>query len=447
MGTVNNFGNVLLPAGSNTIDVQTLLNSAIQAASIPMQMLQQQQANVQTQSSALQSIQTDINALGTAVSALSDSNGAMNAFTATSSDSKVLSATADPTASVGTHLIVVSSLATTSSYYTNAVASLTTTLATGTFQIAVGSNPAATITVDNTNNTLSGLAAAINGQNLGVTASVITDANGSRLALVSNTSGAAGNITVSGNTTGLTFNQAAAGANASLTVDGVPISSSSNTISSVIPGVTLNLSGASPNETVALTLSPDSNQATSAINTFVSAWNKVMGDLNSEFDVASDGSGGGPLEADNTLRAIQNQLLSGITYAIGGNNGIVNLASIGVNMNDDGTLTVDTGQLSNVLNSNFGAVQSFLQGTAGFATMMSTTLTQITDPSQGLIAVDLQGMSQENQDLTQQINTMQAQLKTKEQLLTQQYAQMETVLQEMPGMQSQISQQLTALNG
>jgi len=447
MGTVNNFGNVLLPAGSNTIDVQTLLNSAIQAASIPMQMLQQQQANVQTQSSALQSIQTDINALGTAVSALSDSNGAMNAFTATSSDSKVLSATADPTASVGTHLIVVSSLATTSSYYTNAVASPTTTLATGTFQIAVGSNPAATITVDNTNNTLSGLAAAINGQNLGVTASVITDANGSRLALVSNTSGAAGNITVSGNTTGLTFNQAAAGANASLTVDGVPISSSSNTISSVIPGVTLNLSGASPNETVALTLSPDSNQATSAINTFVSAWNKVMGDLNSEFDVASDGSGGGPLEADNTLRAIQNQLLSGITYAIGGNNGIVNLASIGVNMNDDGTLTVDTGQLSNVLNSNFGAVQSFLQGTAGFATMMSTTLTQITDPSQGLIAVDLQGMSQENQDLTQQINTMQAQLKTKEQLLTQQYAQMETVLQEMPGMQSQISQQLTALNG
>lgn len=446
MGTVNNFGNVLLPAGSNTIDVQTLLNSAIQAASIPMQMLQQRQANVQTQSSALQSIQTDINALGTAVSALSDSNGAMNSFTATSSDPKVLSATADPTASAGTHLIVVSSLATTSSYYTNPVASPTTTIATGTFQIAVGSNPAATVTIDNTNNTLSGLAAAINGQNLGVTASVITDANGSRLALVSNTSGAAGSITVSGNTTGLTFNQAAAGANASLTVDGVPISSSSNTISSVIPGVTLNLNGASPSETVALTLSPDVNQATSAINTFVSAWNKVMGDLNSEFDVTSTG-GGGPLEADNTLRAIQNQLLSGITYAISGNNGIVNLASIGVNMNDDGTLTVDSGKLSNVLNNNFGAVHSLLQGTAGFATMMSTTLTQITDPSQGLITVDLQGMSQENQDLTQQINTMQAQLKTKEQLLTQQYAQMETVLQEMPGMQNQLNQQLTALKG
>jgi len=116
-------------------------------------------------------------------------------------------------------------------------------------------------------------------------------------------------------------------------------------------------------------------------------------------------------------------------------------------MNDDGTLTVDAGKLSNVLNNNFGGVHSLLQGTAGFATMMSTTLTQITDPSQGLITVDLQGMSQENQDLTQQINTMQAQLKVKEQLLTQQYAQMETVLQEMPGMQDQLNQQLTALKG
>src|SRR5271167_2131759 len=208
MGTINNFGNVLLPAGSNTIDVQTLLNAAIQADSIPMELLQQQQANVQVQSNAMQSIQTDINALGTAVSALSDTNGAINSLTATSSNSSVLSASADPTASTGTHSIVVNSLATTSSYYTDPVATETTAIGTGSFQITVGTNPAATVTVDNTNNTLDGLAAAINGQDLGVTASVITDANGARLALVSSTTGASGNITVANNTTGLTFNQA-----------------------------------------------------------------------------------------------------------------------------------------------------------------------------------------------------------------------------------------------
>lgn len=445
MGTVNNFGNVLLPAGSSTIDVQSLLNSVEQANAIPLQLLQQQQSNLQTQSSALTSIENDINALSTAVSALSNTSGSINSLTATSSDSNLVTATADPTAAAGTHTIVVNSLATTSSYYTDPVASSTTPISTGSFQITVGSNPAATVTVDNTDNTLSGLAATINGQNLGVTASVVTDANGARLAIVSNTTGSAGNITIANNTTSLNFNSAVTGSNASLTVDGVPINSTSNTISSVIPGVTLNLVGADPGTTVSLSLSPDASQATSAINSFVSAWNTVVQDLNSQFNVASDGTGGGPLEADNTLRGIQDQLLSAITTSVAGNTGLVNLASIGVNMNTDGTLSVDSGALTNALSNNFSSVQNLLQGAGGVATILSSTLNQITDPTQGSITLDLQGMSQENQDLTNQINTMQTQLTSQDQLLVAQYAQMQNTLDEMPMLQSQITQQLGSL--
>lgn len=454
MGTINNIGNILSSGinggvfgGSDAINVQTLLDSVLSAEQAPLVALQQQQSTLQTQSATLQSIEADVNSLSTAVTALSDSNGALNSFTATSSNSSVLTASAGPTAAAGTHSIVVNSLATTSSFYTSPVASGDAPIATGSFQISVGNNQPATITVDNTNNTLNGLAATINGQNLGVTASVINDANGARLALVSNTTGASGNIAVSSNTTGLTFNQAAAGANASLTVDGVPISSTSNTVSGVIPGVTLNLAGAEPNTTVSLTLTPDADQATNAINQFVSAWNKVIQDLNSQFAVASDGTGGGPLEADNTLRGMQNQLLAAITYSIDGNNGYVNLASIGVNMNNDGTLSVNSATLSDTLNNSFGNVQNLLQGTSGLATMLSTTLNQLTDPSQGTITLDLQGMSQMNQDLTQQISAMQAQLTTQQQNLTAQYAQMQTVLQEMPLLQSQVSQQLAALQG
>lgn len=445
MGTINNFGNVLLPAGSSTIDVQTLLNSVEQANAIPLQLLQQQQSTLQTQSSTLTSIENDINALSTAVSALSNTSGSINSLTATSSDSNLVTATADPTAATGTHTIVVNSLATTSSYYTDPVASSSTPISTGSFQITVGSNPAATVTVDNTDNTLSGLAAAINGQDLGVTASVVTDASGARLAIVSNTTGSAGNITIANNTTSLNFNSAVTGSNASLTVDGVPINSASNTISSVIPGVTLNLVGADPGTTVSLSLSPDASQATTAVNAFVSAWNTVVQDLNSQFNVASDGTGGGPLEADNTLRGVQDQLLSAITTSVAGNNGLVNLASIGVNMNTDGTLSVDSGVLTNALSNNFGSVQNLLQGTGGVATILSSTLNQITDPTQGSITLDLQGMSQENQDLTNQINTMQTQLTSQDQLLVAQYAQMQNTLDEMPMLQSQITQQLAAL--
>jgi flagellar hook-associated protein 2 len=265
------------------------------------------------------------------------------------------------------------------------------------------------------------------------------------LAIVSNTSGTSGNITISGDTTGLGFTQAVTGSNASLTVDGVPINSASNAVSGVIPGVTLNLAGAAPAETVNLTLTPDASQATTAINQFVSAWNTVMGDLNSQFDVASDGTGGGPLEADSILRGVQDQLLSAVTFSVGGNNGFVNLASIGVNMNEDGTLSVDSGTLSNALSNNYTSVQNLLQGTSGVATALSNTLTQINDPSQGSITLDLQGLSQTNQSLTQQIDAMQTQLTTQTQNLTAQYAQMEATIQEMPSLQSEISQQLAAL--
>jgi flagellar hook-associated protein 2 len=445
MGTINSFGNVLLPAGSTPVDVQSLLNSAISAAQAPLTLLQQQQTTVETQTAAMQSISTDVTALTTALQALTASNGAINALTATSSNTNVLSASADSTAQTGTHSVVVTSLATTASYYTDPVASATTTLANGTFQIAVGSNVPATVTVNSTDDTLNGLVTAINGQNLGLTASVITDANGARLAIVSNTSGASGNISISNNTTGLNFNQAATGANASLTVDGVPVSSASNTVLGAIPGVTLNLAGAAPGQTVNLTLTPDINQASSVVSAFVSAWNKVAQDINTQFTVSSDGTGGGALETDNNLRDIQNQLLSAVTYSISGNNGLVNLASIGVNMNTDGTLSLDSGTLSNALSGNYTALQNLLQGASGVGAFLSTALNQISDPTQGTIALDLQGMSQTNDSLTQQISAMQTLLTSQTQSLTQQYAQMEITLQEMPSLQQQMTEQLAAL--
>jgi flagellar hook-associated protein 2 len=340
---------------------------------------------------------------------------------------------------------VVNSLATTASDYTDPVASATATLAGGTFQIAVGTKPAATVTIDGTDNTLNGLAAAINSQAVGVTASVINDANGARLALVSNTPGASGGITLASNSTGLVFHQAAGGSNASVTVDGVPVNATSNIVSGVIPGVSLNLAGAAPGVTVSLTLAPDVSQASSAVSQFASAWNKVMQDINNQFSVSSDGSGGGVLESDNNLRDIQNQLLSAVTYAVSGNNGLVNLASIGLNMNTDGTLSIDSGKLSDALTGNFAALQNLLQGTSGVGAFLSNALQQISDPTQGTIALDVQGMSQTDQSLTQQINAMQSLLQSQTNTLTAQYAQMEVTLQEMPQLQSQMTQQLASL--
>jgi flagellar hook-associated protein 2 len=405
--------------------------------------LQNQQTAFNSQSTALQQITTDLNNLQSAAFALNDPLGSLSAQTATSSNSSVLSATAASTAASGAHTITVNSLATTSSYYTNPVASSSTPLATGSFQIQVGSGAPATVTVDSTNNTLDQLAASINNQNIGVTASVINDANGSRLALVSQTTGAPGDLTVSSNTTGLTFNKAVTGTNASLVVDGVPISSATNTVTGVINGVTLNLGSPSPSSPVTLNVAPDTSQATNAINQFVSAYNTAVQDINTQFQINPDGSGGGPLEADDSLRQAQAALLSAVSYSTSGNNGAVNLASIGVNLNDDGTLSVDSGALSSALSSNYSGVQSFLQSTSnGFAGNLSTALTGLTDPSTGVLGLDAQGITQSSQALGQQISDLQAALAIKQQNLTQVYSQVNATLQELPLLQSQISQQL-----
>ncbi|HEY2461192.1 MAG TPA: flagellar filament capping protein FliD [Candidatus Acidoferrum sp.] len=427
------------------IDIQALVTATLAGDQANITALQTSQGILNAQGTALQKITQDLSSLQSAAFALSDPLGSFNTQAATSSNSNVLTATAATSAIASAHSITVNSLATTSSYYTDPVATSSTVLGTGTFQIQVGNHAPVTITVDSTNNTLDQLASAINDQNIGVRASVITDANGARLALASETTGAPGDITVSNNTTSLAFNKAVTGLNASLVVDGVPISSTSNTVSGAINGVTLNLTSAAPSSPVALSVAPDASKAADAINQFVSAYNTAIGDINTQFAVATNGTGGGPLEADGSLREAQSALLSAVSFAIPGNNGAVNLASIGVNLNNDGTLSVDSSALSSAISGNFSSLQNFLQATTnGFANNFSTALTNLVDPSSGALGLDASSISQSSQDLSQQISDLQASLADRQASLTLIYSQVNTTLEELPLLQSQLSQQLAS---
>jgi flagellar hook-associated protein 2 len=435
------------------IDVQALVTATLSGDQANITQLQNRQSTFTSQVTTLQKITAELTNLQSAAFALGDPLGSINALTAVSSNSSVVSATASASALVGTHTITVTSLATTSSYYSDAVASGTTPLAqaTGAFQISVGGNAPVPINITSAYNTLAGLAATINNTpNLGVSASVITDANGARLALVSNTSGTPGNLTVTGNfalanNTAVNFHQAVAGTNAALTVDGVPISTATNAVSGVIAGVTLNLASAAPSSPVTLNISPDTSKASDAVNQFVSAYNTVIQDINAQFAVNSDGSGGGPLEADGSVREAQSTLLSALTSSISGNNGITSLASLGVNFNNDGTLSVDSAKLTSALSTQSANVQTFLQApSTGFATKFASTITNLIDPGNGVLGLDSQGIRSSSQALTQQISDLQAALAVKQQNLILVYSQVNATLQQLPLLQSQVSQQLAS---
>jgi flagellar hook-associated protein 2 len=299
------------------------------------------------------------------------------------------------------------------------------------------------------------LASYINKQNWGVTASVVTDANGARVALSSHATGTVGALSITNNSnTSLTFTSSG-GANASLTIDGVPLSSTTNTVTGAIAGVTLNLAGADSGTTVQLTVGPDTNAATTAINSFVSAYNSVMGVLNTQFTVDPTTNTEGPLGSDSTLRSLQSSLLNDATYSITGNSGLVNLASLGIDMNDDGTLTVNTvatdthPSLANVLATNPSAVQSFFQNASstGFANNFNNDLFSLTDVTNGILNVDIAGNKTQQTALATQITTLQDRLTAQQTALTLQFDQVNATLEAYPSLLLEVTAEIGALNG
>lgn len=430
------------------IDVSTLVNAALANQDAELGVLQNQQSALSTQQTALASFTTDLQALQTASFALTDPGGQLTSATATSSNPGALTASALGETVSGTHSIVINNLATTSSEYSSAVATSSTAIGTGTLTIQVGSNAPSTIAVDSSNNTLDGLAQAINNANLSVSATVINDATGSRLAITSNTSGAPGDLTITASTGLPQFTKAVTGTNASLTVDGIPISSTSNTISGAINGVTLNLGSATAGAPVTLSIGPDVSSQEAAVNSFVSAYNTVIGDLNTQFAVPSGSSQAGPLASDSTLSLAQNQILGATTFTTANGAGINSLSDLGISLNDDGTLSVNSSQLAGALQSNPTAVQSFFDSTqtGSFGANLAGVLNSLVDPITGSVIQDGNGLTQTQTGLTQQISDFQNQINSSQQQLTTQYDQVDATLQELPLLLAQINSQLGSLN-
>jgi flagellar hook-associated protein 2 len=431
-------------ASSPGIDVTAAVNAAVEAAEAPEQAWENQEGTLQSQISALTQIQSDATNLDNDVQALNSVTGPLSAMTVDSSNSDVVSASAASGSTQGNHVVVVNSLATTASWTSGTFASSSTDLPAGSFTITTGSGATGTITTDGTES-LSDVASQINGDDLGLTASVVTDATGSRLAIVADTTGSAANFTVSGST-GFGFSQAVTGANASLTVDGIAISSATNTVTGVVPGLTLNLLSADPGAQVSLSVAPDTSQAMSAINQFVTDYNTVISDLNAQY--TDTGSGEGPLASDSTVRNLQSDVLGALDYTYtpaSGTTTVPNLSSLGITVNNDGTLSVDSGTLQSALENNFSDVQNFFQGASlnGFANSLDQQLTSFIAPGDGAFTVDLGNMNSEISGFQTDISNFQTNYITPLQTqLQNDYSQAEILLQQLPTEMAQINEEL-----
>ncbi len=316
MGTVGlSFGSPTSGAGFNVSTTVASIVANLQNVETPWKT---QLSTLESQDTALSSLGTLFSNLSNDMSSLTDFQGILSEKTGSSSNTNILELTAANSSAVaGTHTVVVTSLAQTSSGYLTPITNASDTLA-GALTIQVGSGTAQTITVGSSSNTLASLASAINTAGIGVTASVLTDASGSRLSLVSGTSGTGGDLTITSTITdasnsnaALSYTNSTSGANAQLTVDGVSLSSASNTVANLIPGVTFQLLSNSPGTQVQVVIANDNTDVESTLNSFVTDYNSLISAINTEQQ--NKGSGAAePLYGSPTLSLLQQQLLGGL---------------------------------------------------------------------------------------------------------------------------------------
>jgi flagellar hook-associated protein 2 len=335
-----------------------------------------------------------------------------------------------------------------SAWNSGSVSNSTGFSAGGSFSIQVGgtANPIAFTSGES----LDSLAQDINGQSLGVTASVVSDGSGSttsHLQIVNSTSGAASGVTITSPQLTQFTESATPGQDAKLTVDGIPVTSASNTVTGVLAGVAINLNGADStgNTNATLSITPNTSAITSAINQFITDYNTAIGTVNSEYTYNSTSSTASPLAGDSALGLLQNALLGVGSYSASNNGSISTLGALGISMNNDGTLSVDSSTLNNAVENNSSAVQQFFEGTSlnGFSSSLNTQLQSLTDSSTGAFTVDLSSMKNTYNDLTDQIDNFEtnyiANLQTK---LTAEYDAAEIALQNVNTMKQQINAEL-----
>jgi flagellar hook-associated protein 2 len=432
---------------SSGIDVESVVDTLIYTERAPERQMQSQQTDLNDRATALQQLQTQLKTLESSVFALKDFTGTLTDLSATSSNESVMTATASSGATTETHTIVVSQLATASSLYGKSITDSAFAFATNSkMTIQVGSGLKMDVTLDG--KTLDQAAAYINGSGLGVTASVVNDATGKRLTLVSNTSGLPGAIQISDDSTGLGWKTAATAQNAQLTVDGVPVESTTNAVSGAIAGVTLTLTGQTVTP-VSLMVGPDTSQAKQAVNSFVSAYNAVISGLNEQFAYDPSTKHAGVLSGDSTLLQLQSSLLAEMSHTVSGNTSLTTLRSLGVNMSNDGTLTVDDSVIDGVLKSNYDQFRNFFQSTSsandGFALNLDSILSAQTSTG-GPVATDLAGIQNSSKSIQDQIDAFEVRIAARQQQLTDEYTRVDVMLRQFSATQSQISAQLNSLN-
>ncbi len=348
------------------LDMDSILTKLVELARAPIDRLGVKRIQFETKLTAWQTANTRLLALKTQAEALSRT-AAFRAYAVTSSDESATTATATASGSAvsGIYSFTIEQLAAAHQAASQGYADYdTTSVGSGTVSIAVGS--AEPVVIDVQDFTLAQLRDAINGSGAGVRAHIVNDGSAApyRLLLTSETMGADGAMTVQVNLSGgtapvLTDIQAARDAQITIGegVNAITISSATNTVTDVIPGVTLYLHDADPGQTITLTVARDTDAITASVSSFVEQYNALMDFINeqSSYDAKTDKTG--TLFGEYALQQIQGDLRAMISQPLAGfDNRYTLLSQIGLRTTAGDKLELDSTKLAQALATDPDAV-------------------------------------------------------------------------------------------
>ncbi|OYW37728.1 MAG: flagellar hook protein [Hydrogenophilales bacterium 12-61-10] len=470
-----------ITASSTTaLDVPSLVSQLMAVERQPIDKLTAKIASYETKISSFGTLSSLVAGFQTASAGL---NTSLQKLTATPSDAGVLSATANSTAVPGSYSLNVSQLAQSQNLVAAGQTSSTTAIGDGsattvTFDLGTinpntlsggtltngiysgatfTSNGSGTVslTIDSSNNTLEGIRDAINAAAAGVTATIVNDGSGTpyRLALSSSSSGVSNSfkITTSGGDGSINsllgydpegtqnLTQTLAAQNANLTVNGIAITSASNTVSEAIQGVTLSLKNITSTP-ASLNIERDTSSIKTAASSFVDAYNALSSQIKSRSAYGSTTSAGGSLAGDGTLRLMQDQL-RGIfmTPATGGT--LTTLSQVGISFQRDGSLKLDGSKLDNAVSTNFSEVNNLFASATGYTARLEAWAKSAQEPG-GMIDLRTQSLSKYVKDQNEAVDRLENRMTALQKKYTMEYTNLNLLLSRMNSTSTFLTQQL-----
>lgn len=432
------------------MDTDAIVSALMDIERAPIDRLESDKSYFTNRQAAFSDLESKLSDFLTTIEKL-DTDAELRSPTLASGSDEFFKATGDSDAAIGSYSVSVVALAklkkdVSDSGYADKTSN---TFGTGTITLTVDGSPT-DITIDGTNNSLEGIAQAINDADAGVTATIINDGSASpyRLVLTGDTVSTSFSLDASGLSGGTdanpTMSQTQAASQAEIEVDGITIYGDSNSIKDAIPGVTLELlklselDGFSNPIPTTLGVSTDEDATKSLIQDFVNSYNDIINYIASQSD-ADWGS-------DSAFRMVKSKMQSLLTTEqSGGSGSFTTFSELGFETQRDGTITINSTTLADAMDEDFDGVVSLLVGETGVDGLLkgfADYLDDATDYTDGIAASRKDGTDSNIRRIDSRISMMEARLEAREKTLRAQFSAMEELVSGMNAQSSFLAQQM-----